>query len=292
MKIKPRVLMSLLLAVIAMILVYVYINTEELVLLESKNKKDVVIATEDILLNTPIEESQVKIGQVPQKWVQPGALSKLKDVVGQVASVPILKDEQVRGTQLRSYGRGTGLAYKVPRGKRAVTIAVSDVTGVANLIQPGNYVDIVGLFKFGRFAAGAQVNPLSIPPDQQTQAMTLFQNVPVVATGRDTGEAIDLTGTQREKEKQRLEAVGQGGPIGKGEAADLYRSITVALTPESTQDLILAQNMGELTVVLRSYLERDTVVELKNSSAFSVLKVDLPLVPRHGPAWREIRGGQ
>lgn len=290
MKIKPRVLMSLLMAIFAMILVTVYINTKESVLLEDANKKDVVIATEDILANTPIEENQVKIGKIPQKWLQPGALSDLKAVVGQVATVPILKNEQIRGTQLSSYGRGTGLAFKVPRGKRAVTIAINDVTGVAGLIQPGNYVDIVGLFKFGSFAPNASVTPLSIPANQQSQAMTLFQNVWVLATGRDTGEAINLTEGQKEKEKQRLEQLGQTGAMGKSESTETYKTVTVAMTPENTQDLILAQHLGDLTVVLRSYLEKDTVVELKNSTAFTVLKVDLPVVPRHGPSWREIRG--
>jgi Flp pilus assembly protein CpaB len=67
-------------------------------------------------------------------------------------------------------------------------------------------------------------------------------------------------------------------------------TVTVAMTPENAQDIIFAQNAGDLTLVLRSFREKDTVVELKNSTAFSVLKVDMPVVPRHGPSWREIRG--
>lgn len=290
MKIKPRVLMSLLLALIAMILVSVYINTKETVLLEDANKKDVVIATEVILANTPIQDNQVKLAKIPQKWVQPSALNKLEDVIGKISSVPIQKDAQILGTYFSTIG--TSLSFKVPRGKRAVSIAISDVTGVANLVQPGNFVDIVGLFKFGSFAANANINPLSIPPNQQTQALTLFQNVQVLATGQDVGGGIDLTATQREKERQRLETAGQGPIVGKPEGPESYRTVTLAMTPEAAQDLIFAQHIGDLALVLRSYLEGPTVIELKNSSTFSVLKVDVPIVPRHGPSWREIRGGQ
>ncbi|MFI5176760.1 MAG: Flp pilus assembly protein CpaB, partial [Terriglobia bacterium] len=133
MKLKPRVLMSLLLAIVAMILVYVYLNTRETELLESSNPKDVIIATDDILPSVPIEENQVKLAQVPKKWVQTGAVSDLKQVVGTISRVPIMKSSQVLGTELISYDKGTGLAFKVPVGKRAVTIAVNDVSGVANL---------------------------------------------------------------------------------------------------------------------------------------------------------------
>jgi pilus assembly protein CpaB len=290
MKLKPRVLMSLLLAIVAMILVYVYLNTRETALLESSNPKDVIIATDDILPSVPIEENQVKLAQIPQKWVQKAAVSDLKAVIGNISRVPIMKNSQVLGTELLSYERGTGLAFKVPVGKRAVTIAVNDVSGVANLVQPGNYVDIVGLFKFGSFPANAQVTPVSVAPNQQSQVMTLFQNVLILATGQDTGETITLNQDQREKAKQRLEQYGQTGVPARPEGPPRFMTVTVAMTPENAQDIIFAQNAGDLTLVLRSFREKDTVVELKNSTAFTVLKVDMPVVPRHGPSWREIRG--
>ncbi|MBZ5553864.1 MAG: Flp pilus assembly protein CpaB [Acidobacteriia bacterium] len=291
MKIKPRVLMSLLLAVVAVILVAVYLNTREAALLELATPRDAVVATDDILANTPIDESQVKLAKIPQKYLQPGPLSDLRLVIGQVSTVPVLKGSQISGTQLSSYGRGTGLAFKVPRGKRAVTVAVNDINGVATLVQPGNYVDIVALVKFGSFPANAMANPMSIAANQQSQAMTLFQNVLVLATGRDTGEAFNLSGQERTQAKQRLEQYGQTGNPGKADTTGVaYTSVTFAMTPENAQDLILAQNIGDLTLVLRSYLEKDTVVELKNSTAITVLKVDMPVVPRHAAAWREIRG--
>jgi pilus assembly protein CpaB len=292
MKIKPRVLMACLLALIAMIFVWVYITTKEGVLEGELKKVSVVVAVDEILPNQPIEDSLVQVVSVPLRYVQPGAATATTDVVGDIASVGIMKGAQILRTNLRSAGRGRGLAFKVPVGKRAVTIAVNDVNGVASLVQPGNYVDIVGVFKFGSFAANAAVNPLSIPPNQQSQAMTLYQNVWVLATGRDAGEAVDLTAKQKEKEKQRMEALAQPNAMPKSEAVEGYKTVTVALTPDQAQDLILAQHLGELSLVLRSFREKDTVVELKNSTAVSVLKVDVPVVPRATPVWHEIRGGQ
>lgn len=294
MKIKPRVLMAILLAVIAMIFVSVYINTREAVMLEEAKMVKVVIATDDILQNTPIEESRIQVINVPQKYFQPGATADPNDVKGQITTVGIKKGAQILLTELSSYGRGRGLAFKVPVGKRAVTIAVNDVNGVASLIQPGNYVDIVGTFKFGSFTGNAPINALSLPPNQQSQAMTLFQNVWVLATGRDSGETIDLTAKQQEREKQRLETLGQPGAPATPprEGTEGYKTVTVALTPQQAQDLILAQNLGELSLLLRSFREKDTVLEIGNSTPQGVLKVETPVVPRAQPVWREIRGGQ
>ena len=293
MKIKPRVLMALLLALISMIFVGVYITTKEKVLEGELRKVQVVVATQDILPTTPIDSTMMETVSVPKKYFQPGAYSNPAEVEGQIAMTGIKKGTQILGTQLSSYGRGRGLAFKIPVGKRAVTIAVSDVSGVATLIQPGNYVDIVGVFKFGSYTGNAPVNALSIPPNQQSQATTLFQNVWVLATGRDSGEAIDLTEKQREIEKQKLENLSAPGTTpARTETPASYSTITVALAPDQAQDLILAQNMGEISVVLRSFREGNTIAELKNSTALSVLKVDMPVVPRAAPVWREIRGGQ
>jgi pilus assembly protein CpaB len=293
MKIKPRILMALLLAVISMIFVGVYITTKEKVLEEELTKVQVVVAADDILPSTPIEETMVTTTFVPKRYLQPGAYSDPELVKGQIAETGIKKGAQILGTELSSYGRGRGLAFKVPVGKRAVTIAISDVSGVANLIQPGNYVDIVGVFKFGSFTGTAPVHSLSIAPNQQSQALTLFQNVWVLAAGQDSGAAADLTEKQREREKAKLEALSQNAnPMAKPEEKEAYRTITLALAPDQAQDLILAQHLGELSVVLRSFREGNTITELKNSTAVSVLKVDMPVVPRAAPAWREIRGGQ
>jgi pilus assembly protein CpaB len=291
MKIKPRVLMAILLAVIAMIFVYVFISTREAVLLEESNKVKVVVAKTDILQNDFIEENQVEVKDVPQKYAQPGSTTNLDDVKGQIANVSIKKGAQILLPQVSGF-KGRGLAFKNFVGKRAVTVAVNDVSGVNSLIQSGNFVDILGTFKFGSFGGNAPVNALSIPPNQQSQTMTLFQNVLVLAVGKDSGGAVDLTAKAREKEKQRLEALSQAQAAGTApsEAAEGYKTVTVALSPEQAQDLVLAQHLGEITMTLRSFREKDTVVEMKNSTAISVLKVEIPVVPRAGPSWREIRG--
>jgi pilus assembly protein CpaB len=175
----------------------------------------------------------------------------------------------VTGTALTRVGQG--LATKIPRGKRAVSIAVNDVSGVAGLIQPNNFVDIVAIVRTGD---GSRAS------DQTTFVTSVFQNVLVLAVGNDTGHvrATDLAPSDQE-----------ALDILTNRSSETVRSVTVALTPQDVQNLILAQELGDQTLSLRSYLERDTSLDLVRSTPGNVLGVERVL-PRQQPSWMEIRG--
>ena len=56
-------------------------------------------------------------------------MTDFNQVRGRVAAAPIPAGAQILGTYLEEDGR-MALAYEVPRGRRAVTIGVDQVTGV------------------------------------------------------------------------------------------------------------------------------------------------------------------
>jgi pilus assembly protein CpaB len=207
--------------------------------------------------------------EVPQVFLQPGAFASIRDVVGQIPAIPIPTGGQVTGTSLT--GVGQGLATKVPRGKRAVSVAVTDVSGVSGLIRPNNFVDILAIVK-------AEGSPGS--SGQSTFVVSVFQNVLVLAVGDDIGnvQATDLSPSDQEALDMMT-----------NRQSERVRSVTVALAPQQVQDLILAQEVGDLTLSLRSYLEKDVSVDLARSTAANVLGVER-VVPRQQPSWMEIRG--
>lgn len=67
----------------------------------------------------------------------------------------------------------------VTKGNRAMTVAVSDVEGVAGFIEPGNFVDVVVI--------------MTVPEDQKDRqhdaATLLLQNVKVLAIGHGADDA-------------------------------------------------------------------------------------------------------
>ena len=67
-------------------------------------------------------------------------------------------------------------------------------------------------------------------------------------------------------------------------------NVTLLVAPAQVQELVLAQQIGSLTLTLRSNLDAGQVVDLNRLDPLGLLKVPLPIKPRTTPSWREIRG--
>ncbi len=270
MKGKPAIIISILFGILAWVFVWLYLTTREAELLQIADSRPVVVAATDILPGTAIEENMIAETQVPLKFLQPSAFGSIRDAVGQVPAVPIQEGSQLVGTSMTGVGRS--LSTKIPRGQRAVSIAITDVTGVASLIRPSNYVDILATLKLGSGLGSS---------DQRTIVATLFQNVLVLAVGSDTGEIA-----------QRAEADGDTLAALSGQNRDQrFSTVTVALTPKQVQDLVLAQEVGDLSFSLRSFREGEAPLDIPRSNPSGSFGIaDTELVPRRAPSWQEIRG--
>src|SRR5437867_7732452 len=168
--------------VLALILMFNYVRGRETQLLQLTELKDVLVAAKDIGASMIIDEQMVVRRQVPLVYLQPKALTNPKEVVGRVAAVPIPQGAQILGPSLAEAGQ-TALSYDVPRGQRAVTISITEVTGVGGLVRPQDVVDILGTFRFGR-PTGVSPTGQTQYADQKVETRLLAQNVKVAAVGR------------------------------------------------------------------------------------------------------------
>jgi pilus assembly protein CpaB len=269
MKGKPAIIISILFGVLAWVFVWLYLSSRERELLQIADPRAVVVAATDILPGTAIEENMVAETQVPLKFVQPSAFTATREVVGQIAAIPIQQGSQILGTAMTGVGRN--LATKIPRGMRGVSVAVTDVTGVSSLVAANNYVDVLATVKLGS-SAGAS--------NQRTFVTTLFQNVLVLAVGSDLGEVR----TAADGQQAAIQALAQ-------QERERFSTVTLALTPQQAQDLVLVQDIGDVTLVLRSFREGNEPVDIARSSPGGVFGIDDgSLVPRRAPSWQEIRG--
>ena len=57
----------------------------------------------------------------------------------------MVAEEPLRTTKLANKETASGLPYRIPPGKRAVTILMSEQKAVAYAINPGNRVDVMGI---------------------------------------------------------------------------------------------------------------------------------------------------
>lgn len=232
---KPKGMSPLLLVGAAMLLalsaafsIWHYLKQTEEKVKKLTATRGVVVAARDIMSGARIIIEDLTVKQFPFQTVPADYPDNPELLIGRVVKTNILADEVLTPEKLVKTGAAGGLANLIPRGQRAITIMVNEVTGVGGYISPGDYVDILGQFQEGTTTAGK--------PRLYTK--TILQNVFVLATG---DRLFDPT------------LVAEPGQMIVGQ-------LTFALKPEDSEKLTLANTQGELKLVLRPKGE-DTVFE-------------------------------
>lgn len=105
--------------------------------------KVVVVAAREIPFGARIEQGHLRTVSWPGKDAPEGAFEAIEDVVGKVANQRIVASEAVVRQRVGDASAGGSLAGLIDPSKRAVTVRVNDVIGVAGFLLPGNHVDVL-----------------------------------------------------------------------------------------------------------------------------------------------------
>jgi pilus assembly protein CpaB len=167
----------------------------------------------------------VKIVEIPVDGIHPDAARQRIDVVGLVTKSDLVADEQIIKSKFVS-GKdgGAALSYQIADGKRAMTVSVENWSGVAGYIEKGDLVDIIAV--------------ISADPKQSVKA--------------DSGEDMEVVGrlTTVVAESAKVLEIGDVGYTVS--ALEVYKSVTLELSPEQCAKVATAQNMGTITLALRN----------------------------------------
>jgi len=198
--------------------VYQYLNNVKDAYVEQGNFVQVAVALQYIPAKTPISPQMFAMKEIPAHYVNNDAAVDPKEVSGKLSKTPLYQDEQI----LRSKVAGSGdppeeLAFIVPTGQRAVTVAVNEVSGIAGMIRPGDRIDVLVTFE-------EEVEK------EKKMTSLILQKIRVLATDRSMSATV-----------------GQGGQEG------IYQTITLAVTPQQAQSLVLATEHGNTRMMLRSH---------------------------------------
>src|SRR3990172_5181913 len=108
-----------------------------------------VFARTNVAERKVVSADTLELRQIPATAIHPRAARRIEDVAGRVAVAPIFADEQVLTNKLAALGVNVGLSYALPKDKRAMTIAINEVIGVAGFVFPGDRVDVVATVNSG-----------------------------------------------------------------------------------------------------------------------------------------------
>jgi pilus assembly protein CpaB len=132
------ILLSLIAGVAAVILAAQWVGQQA-----AENTTPVVVASRDLDLGTPLSPAMVQVVPWPSGAVPAGSFKELKQLEGRVARSPAFKGEPILEAKLAPQGTKGGLNSIIPGGKRAISVRVNEVVGVAGFALPGSYVDIM-----------------------------------------------------------------------------------------------------------------------------------------------------
>jgi pilus assembly protein CpaB len=173
----------------------------------------VAIAATDISPGTALSARTVKIVSWPKEVIPPKAASGLKQVDGRVAKVPIPQGNPILFSMLAPQGTAAGLSGILDDSKRALTVKVDEVAGVAGFIHPGDHVDVL----------------VDLPIKEATDHLskTILHDITVLTTG------------------QIWQQKGENKPV-------VVNTVTLEVTPEQSEVLNLASNEGKIRLALRN----------------------------------------
>jgi pilus assembly protein CpaB len=179
----------------------------------------VVVAAAPIPFGTVLTEDNIVEIPWAASDLPEGAFSKKIDLLRdgrRVALAAIEKSEVILRPKVTAPGQRASLSALLEEGQRAVTVRVDDVRGVAGFILPGDRVDVMLL--------------RSEPSQGETEnsADVLLENVKVLA--------IDQLANERPDQPT---------------VATVAKAVTLQVSPEQAQKILLAGNIGKLSLVLR-----------------------------------------
>ena len=187
----------------------------------------VVVAVMDIELGSRLNPQMLTTVDWPSGSLPQGAFADAKELQDRVVKTSIQRGEAILNAKLAPVGTQGGLSAVITEGKRAMTVRVNDVVGVAGFALPGNYVDV--MVNAQKDKEGAKSNE-----EQQQISKTVLERVLVLAVAQEAG---------RDDTKPKV-----------------VNAVTLELTLEDAEKLDLARNVGTLSLVLRNQIDKRPVM--------------------------------
>ena len=200
----------------------------------------VVVVREGVAAGTRLPAAVLELRAVPHAQLLPGALSTVEQAADRVTRYPMVAGEQVLDSRLvGADATGRGLAFSVPKGMRAVSVPVSEVSAAGGLMVPGDRIDVLAATAYERLFDPQ--TDVSESARRATAVVTVLQDVLVLAVGQESTPPVD---SGRDPETLRP---------ADAEPQPSARSVTVAVTPEQAQLLFMAAHDGTIGLAVRPF---------------------------------------
>jgi pilus assembly protein CpaB len=205
---------------------------------------EVLVATRSLPMGTILDATALKYQPWPKELVDGAYFIKtktdLQSLLGTVVRNPITAGQPVTQGALVKPGDRGFLAAALGPGMRAVTIPVQSQNAVAGFVFPGDRIDLI----LTQSVEGGGDGPALRASE------TFLRNVRVLATDQRTDNAV--------------------GEDGKSKV-QTYGTVTIEATPKIAEQIAVAQQLGSISLSLRSIADNNG--ELEQAIASGAVKV-------------------
>ncbi len=222
---KQLILLAFAASFLVALLLYLYLSGLE----DHQQKKaqvftDVVIAVRDIPERSVLQGDMLKTVQMPTELIQSDAIMALKSAVGKTTKIKILQGDSVTEKKLFADAGMEGFIGSIPYDKRAISISITDTTGISGFAKPGDYVDVMLI------TDKTHKNTIS--------GEMILQSILLLAINKSS----DLADDKKEAKKEQMSTA------------------TLAVSPEDAVQLAVAQSQGTIYLVLRPFKPKDSFI--------------------------------
>jgi len=218
---NPRpIILALAFGLIAVVLVYLYVKQVE----RSGGDSDiematVVRATQKISPKQVITKDMVEEVEVQADFVTADMVTEMDEILGDVSVVAIYENQPIMYQMFKSEEQIPSISFQLLQGERAVTVGVTEVSGLGGNLDPGDRVDVL-------------VSILDNEEVGVASTFTVLRDVGVMAVGQNIGFEEDET------------TISPTGQVSK--------SVTLRVTPSESEVLALASEVGSIRLALRN----------------------------------------
>src|SRR5215510_1205352 len=103
----------------------------------------IMVAGREMPIGTLLKKTDLKLISLPEKDVPKGALFTDKEALNRVLLYPVSINEPLLQSKLSSPTTSEGVSSTIEPGYRAVSVQITDVSGVAGLVQPNSRGDVM-----------------------------------------------------------------------------------------------------------------------------------------------------
>ncbi|PID38828.1 MAG: Flp pilus assembly protein CpaB [Proteobacteria bacterium] len=212
---KTPLLIALILALLAGALAWYQIKMYKEEVTRGWQLQDVIVASSNLQPGNFLSNDSVSVDKMPRKFIYESVLvpADMEVALGREVVVPIKRGEPIHWYQLQGIRSLERLSKAVRNHGRAISMDVTERSSVGQWVRPNDHVDVLGTFRDAN--------------SNQMVAVTLLQNVIVLATGQTT------SASQTRRARQ-------------------YGTVTLLVLPEEAEIMVLAQELGTLYLSLRN----------------------------------------